>query len=150
MKAKLKIGLFGTGLDTYWAQFEGLRDSLLTYQGKIKNDIERCYDVDVVDAGLVDNPEKAVNAANELTRAGVELVFLYMSTYCLSSTVLPIAQRLRCPIIILNIQPVAAVDYGYINGLGDRGKMTGYWLMHCQACSVPEMISVLKRSGLRF
>lgn len=149
MDTKLKIGLFGTGLDTYWTQFEGLRDSLQGYQQKIKNEIEHRCNVDVVDAGLVDNPGKAIEAANLLSKAGVELVFLYMSTYCLSSTVLPIAQRLHCPIIILNLQPVAAVDYEYINNLGDRGKMTGYWLMHCQACSVPEMISVFKRSNLR-
>lgn len=150
MKQKMKIGLFGTGLDTYWAQFDGLRDSLLLYQDTIRSKMESLGKVEVVDAGLVDNPEKAFEAADKLSSAGVELVFLYMSTYCLSSTVLPIAQRLHCPIIILNIQPVAAVDYNYINSLGDRGKMTGHWLMHCQACSAPEMTSVLKRSGLPF
>ena len=150
MKTKLKVGLFGTGLDTYWAQFEGLRDSLLTYQDRIRDEIESRCEVDVINVGLVDNPEKAVEVAEQLSSSGVELVFLYMSTYCLSSTVLPIAQKLHCPIIILNLQPVATVDYDYMNGLGDRGKMTGYWLMHCQACSAPEIISVLKRSGLRF
>lgn len=150
MKTKLKVGLFGTGLDTYWAQFEGLRDSLLTYQDRIRDEIESRCEVDVINVGLVDNPEKAVEVAEQLSSSGVELVFLYMATYCLSSTVLPIAQKLHCPIIILNLQPVATVDYDYMNGLGDRGKMTGYWLMHCQACSAPEIISVLKRSGLRF
>ena len=150
MKTKLKIGLFGTGLDTYWVQFNGLRDSLLTYQARIKSEIECRCDVDVIDVGLVDNPEKAIEAAEKLSSCGVELAFLYMSTYCLSSTVLPIAQRLHCPIIILNLQPVATVDYDYMNNLGDRGKMTGYWLMHCQACSAPEIISVFKRSKLRF
>lgn len=150
MKKKMKIGLFGTGLDTYWPQFDGLRESLLLYQDTIRSKMESLGKVEVIDAGLVDNPEKAFEAADKLSSAGVELVFLYMSTYCLSSTVLPIAQRLHCPIIILNIQPVAAVDYNYINSLGDRGKMTGHWLMHCQSCSAPEMISVFKRSGLRF
>lgn len=32
---KVKIGLLGTGLDTYWNQFEGLHDALLAYQEKI-------------------------------------------------------------------------------------------------------------------
>lgn len=150
MKQNMKIGLFGTGLDTYWPQFDGLHNSLLGYQNTIRSRMESLCKVEVVDAGLVDNPEKAFEAADKLSSAGVELVFLYMSTYCLSSTVLPIAQKLHCPVIILNLQPVAAVDYNYINNLGDRGKMTGYWLMHCQACSAPEMASVLKRSGLRF
>jgi L-arabinose isomerase len=29
------IGLFGVGLDTYWPQFEGLKDRLLGYQFRI-------------------------------------------------------------------------------------------------------------------
>ena len=150
MENNVKIGFFGTGLDTYWAQFEGLRDSLVNYQNVICKKMEDACHVDIVDAGLVDNPTKAMQAAELLNKTSVDLVFLYMSTYCLSSTVLPIAQRLDCPIIILNLQPVPAVDYDYINNMADRGKMTGYWLMHCQSCSAPEMASVFKRSGLPF
>lgn len=147
---KVKIGLFGTGLDTYWEQFDGLRNALLGYQEVIRSKMEQFDEIEVVDAGLVDNPQKSIEAADKLVNAGVELTFLYMSTYCLSSTVLPIAQRLHGPIIILNLQPVPAVDYDYMNSLGDRGKMTGYWLMHCQACSAPELTSVFKRAELPF
>ena len=35
-----KVGLFCIGLDTYWAQFEGLLDKLKGYQKQIKNEIE--------------------------------------------------------------------------------------------------------------
>lgn len=147
---KVKIGLLGTGLDTYWNQFEGLHDGLLAYQEKICSKMEVVNDVEVVNVGLVDNAQKSIEAADKLVSEGVDIVFLYMSTYCLSSTVLPIAQRVNCPIIILNLQPTSAVDYDYMNSLQDRGKMTGYWLMNCQACSAPEIISVLKRAGLRF
>lgn len=147
---KIKIGLLGTGLDTYWNQFEGLYEKLLDYQGVIRSKMAESCKVEVIDVGLVDNSRKSIQAADDLVNAGVELVFLYMSTYCLSSTVLPIAQRLHCPVIILNLQPVSHVDYDYMNRLGDRGKMTGYWLQHCQACSAPELVSVLKRAGLRF
>ena len=31
-----KVGLFGIGLDTYWAQFDGLLDNLKEYQKQIK------------------------------------------------------------------------------------------------------------------
>ena len=31
----LKIGLFGIGLDTYWPQFERLKDRLMGYIGEI-------------------------------------------------------------------------------------------------------------------
>ncbi|MDR3308964.1 MAG: L-fucose/L-arabinose isomerase family protein [Tannerella sp.] len=150
MKQKLKIGLFATGLDTYWGQFDGLLDELIAYKTQIKSNIEAKCEVEVVDAGMVDNPRKALEAASIFAKGEVELVFLYVSTYCLSSTILPVAQRLNCPIIILNLQPVPAIDYDYINSLGDRGKMTGFWLAHCQACSAPEIANVFNRAGLRY
>ncbi|MDR1562841.1 MAG: L-fucose/L-arabinose isomerase family protein [Dysgonamonadaceae bacterium] len=150
MKKLFKAGLFGAGLDTYWAQFDGLLDVLNEYKREIKEGITARTGVEVVDAGMVDNQGKAITAASLFAEHEVDLVFLYMSTYCLSSTILPIAQRLNCPLIILNIQPVPAIDYEFINGLGDRGKMTGHWLAHCQACSAPEIASVFRRSGLRY
>jgi len=144
-----KVGLFGVGLDTYWAQFEGLLDNLIGYQEQIKNKIAG-FGVEVIDAGMVDNSEKAQQAGDFLKSNDVEIVFLYVSTYALSSTVLPIAAKLKVPVIILNLQPVARLDYDSFNQLGDRGKMTGVWLEHCQSCSVPEIASVFNRSGIRY
>ncbi len=146
---KIKVGLFGIGLDTYWAQFDGLLSNLVAYQNQIKNRINT-FGVEVVDAGMVDNPIKAREAADFLKSKDVEIIFLYVSTYALSSTVLPIAQKLKVPVIILNLQPVAKLDYTTFNKLGDRGKMTGIWLEHCQACSVPEIASVFNRSGIQY
>ena len=68
----------------------------------------------------------------------------------LVSTVLPVIQKVKCPVVILNIQAVAAIDYESFNALGDRGKMTGEWLAHCQACSVPELANVFNRSGIDY
>lgn len=149
MDTKTRVGLFGIGLDTYWSQFEGLLDNLKGYQEQIKKRIAG-FGVEVVDAGMVDNPVKAREAADFLKSQDVELVFLYVSTYALSSTVLPVAQKLKVPVVILNLQPVAQLDYGAFNELGDRGKMTGVWLEHCQACSVPEIASVFNRSGIQY
>lgn len=148
-KDKIRIGLFGIGLDTYWNQFDGLLDNLKNYQSQIKEKIES-FGVEVVDAGMVDNPEKAREAALLLKTADVELVFLYISTYALSSTVLPVVQKVKSPIVLLNLQPVPQLDYEKFNALADRGKMTGIWLEHCQACSVPEIASVFNRVGIRF
>ncbi|MDR1743042.1 MAG: L-fucose/L-arabinose isomerase family protein [Dysgonamonadaceae bacterium] len=145
-----KIGLFGTGLDTYWDQFGGLLDTLRSYQDEIKRNITHHCRVEVIDAGMVDNPEKAAAAASLFAKEEVELVFLYVATYCLSSTILPIAQRINCPLVVLNLQPTPAIDYDYINSLNDKGLMTGHWLAHCQACSVPEIASVFNRSGFRY
>jgi len=145
----LKAGLFGIGLDTYWSQFEGLLPRLEGYQQTIKQGIES-FGVTVIDAGMVDNPEKAQLAADFLKKEQVDIVFLFISTYALSSTVLPVAQQLKIPVIILNLQPVAAIDYDLINSMGDRGKMTGEWLAHCQACSVPEIAGVFNRAGIQY
>ncbi len=144
-----KIGLFGIGLDTYWDQFDGLLDRLKGYQKQIAGKIEG-FGAEVIDAGLVDSPLKAREAGDYLQKSDVDIVFLYVSTYALSSTVLPVVHRLNCPIIILNIQPVAAIDYENFNKLGDTGKMTGEWLAHCQACSLPELANVFNRAGIGY
>jgi len=144
-----KTGLFGIGLDTYWNQFDGLFERLNGYQKQIASKMES-FGAQVIDAGLVDSPVKAREAGDYLKKNDVDIVFLYVSTYALSSTVLPVAQKLNCPIIILNIQPVAAIDYENFNKLGDRGKMTGEWLAHCQACSVPELANVFNRAGIGY
>ncbi|HEY5909906.1 MAG TPA: L-fucose/L-arabinose isomerase family protein [Verrucomicrobiae bacterium] len=149
MSTSTRIGLFGIGLDTYWPQFEGLRDRLTRYQGQIAGRLAG-FGVEVVEAGLVDNPEAAKAAASLFRRNEVELIVLYVSTYALSSTVLPVAQRTRVPVLVLNLQPVPQLDYDQFNALGDRGAMTGVWLEHCQACSAPEIACVFNRAGIPF
>lgn len=148
-KRKTKVGLVGLGLDTYWPQFEGLYARLCGYQDWIASKMSR-PDTEVINAGIADNPVKAVDVAEDLKKEDISILFVFISTYALSSTVLPLAQRVKVPVILLNIQPTAAIDYDYINNLGDRGKMTGEWLAHCQACSVPEFASVFNRSGIPY
>ena len=145
----IKIGLFGIGLDTYWPQFDGLRDRLTGYQQTIAQRLA-LPGVEVIDCGLVDNPVAAQAAAERLKREDVTLIFLYVSTYALSSTVLPVVQKTKVPVVVLNLQPVAAIDYAAFNGMGDRTRMTGEWLAHCQACSVPEIANVFLRAGIAF
>jgi L-arabinose isomerase len=148
-REKARIGLLSIGLDTYWAQFEGLHERLEGYQRFIAGKIGG-FGVEVIDAGLVDNPDMARRTAELFREQRVELVFLYVSTYALSHTVLPVAQGLQVPVIILNLQPVPVIDYKKINAMGDRGKMTGEWLAHCQACSAPEIANVFNYAGLRY
>ena len=147
--AKVKVGLIGVGLNTYWDQFDGLLERLKSYQARISEKMSETG-AEVVDAGLVDSPEKADAAVRVLNCGEIEILFVYISTYALSSTVLPIAQRVKVPVILLNMQPVPAIDYNYINSLNDRGKMTGEWLAHCQACSAPEFACVFNRANIRY
>lgn len=145
----IKAGLFGIGLDTYWPQFDGLLERLEGYQQQIATKMEG-FGAEVVNVGLVDSPVVAREKAAVLKAEDVDILFLYISTYALSSTVLPVVQKVKCPVVILNIQPVAAIDYKSFNALGDRGKMTGEWLAHCQACSVPEFANVFNRAGIDY
>ena len=149
MNSNAKIGLFGTGLDTYWGQFDGLLDELKGYQARIRDRMERDAGVQVADAGMVDSPARALEAASLFAREQVDLVFLYMATYCLSSTILPVVQRRNCPVVVLNLHPTPAIDFERRYALGVRGRMTGMWLANCQACSAPEIASVLARSHRR-
>jgi L-arabinose isomerase len=149
MAYKIKVGLYGIGLDTYWGQFKGLFEKLTGYQAQILEKISKMQ-CDVVDAGMVDNPQKAGEAAAFFKTEQVEMIFLYISTYALSSTVLPVVQKTKVPVVVLNLQPVAAIDYNAFNALQDRGLMTGEWLAHCQACSVPEIACVFNRAGIDY
>lgn len=146
---ELRVGLFAIGLDTYWGQFKGLLDNLNRYHGRIGDGI-RELGATVVDAGMVDNPDKAQEAARLFRREEVDMIFLFISTYALSSTVLPVVQQARVPVVVLNLQPVPQMDYESFNALGDRGRMTGVWLEHCQACSVPEIACVFNRAGIDY
>lgn len=145
----VRVGLFGIGLHTYWPQFAGLKDRLEGYLGEAAAKLER-PGVAIVNLGLVDSPEAAVEAGHRFRREDVDLIFLHVTTYALSSTVLPVVRRAKVPVIILNLAPEAAIDYATFNQMGDRTAMTGEWLAHCSACPVPEIANVFKRAKLPF
>src|SRR5438477_5012345 len=143
------VGLFGIALDTYWPQFAGLRERLTGYTQQIAERLEK-LGVHVVNLGLVDSPEKAQAAGHSFRRHDVDLIFLYVTTYALSSTVLPVVRRAKVPVILLNLSPSAAINYKSLNQMGDRTRMTGEWLAYCQACPVPEIANVFRRCRIPF
>ena len=145
----LRVGLFGIGLEAYWPQFEGMKERLEGYLATVASHLDQ-PDIELVNLGLIDSPEKAMRAGHDFRRADVDLIFLHVTTYALSSTVLPVVQRAKVPVVILNLQPVAAIDYAAFNALGDRTKMTGEWLAHCAACPMPEIANAFNRSGIDF
>lgn len=145
----MKAGIFSIGLDTYWPQFDGLLDNLTRYHLEIRDRIA-AMGLELIDAGMVDQVEKANGAAQLFKQEAVDVIFLFISTYALSSTVLPVVQKAKVPVVMLNLQPVAQMDYAAFNAIGDRGKMTGIWLEHCQSCSVPELACVFNRAGIDY
>lgn len=144
-----RIGLFGIGLKAYWPQFQGLRQRL---EGYVKTVADKMAQpgVEVVSLGLIDSPEAAFAAGHQFRREDVDVIFLYVTTYALSSTVLPVVRRAKVPVIILNFQPTAALDYVSFNRLDNRTQMTGEWLAYCSSCPVPEIANVFRRTGIEF
>jgi L-arabinose isomerase len=145
----VRVGLFGIGLDAYWPQFDGLKARLEGYVQIVAERLQR-PGVDVVNLGLIDTPPKALDAGHRFRTEDVDLIFLHVTTYALSATVLPVVRRARVPVVVLNLQPAAAVDYSRVNAMRDRTAMTGEWLAHCSACSVPEIANVFRRAHIDF
>jgi L-arabinose isomerase len=143
------VGLFGIGLDAYWPQFEGLQERLTRYVQTVAQRLEK-PGVRIVNLGLVDSSERAEAAGHAFRQHDVDLIFLYVTTYALSSTVLPVVRRAKVPVILLNLSPTAAIDYESFNRMGDRTRMTGEWLAYCQACPVPEIANVFRRCRIPF
>ncbi|MGV3509127.1 MAG: arabinose isomerase [Sphingobacteriaceae bacterium] len=148
-KSSLKIGLFGIGLDAYWDQFDGLKTRLEGYLNEVNNKLAAIHP-QIVNLGLIDTPDKAFEAGHKFREEDVDIIFLHVTTYALSSTVLPVVQRAKVPVIILNLSPEAAIDYKAFNSMNDRTKMTGEWLAYCSACPVPEIAYVFNRTGIKF
>lgn len=134
------VGLFGIGLAAYWPQFKGLKPRLERYQ-RIVHDRLAAH-CQVVDAGLVDSAAKALAAGQLFASRSVELVVCYVGTYATSSQVLPAVQHAHAPVLILNLQPVSALDYAVTD--------THEWLANCCACCVPEIACAFARSRLSF
>jgi len=128
----------GIGLAAYWPQFSGLTERLQGYQREVEQRIAEW--AVVTSGGLVDDAAVAQRIGDNVARAGVDLVFCYVGTYATSSQVLPVVKRSKAPVIVLNLQPRAALDYPRTD--------TAEWLANCCACCVPEISCALGRAGI--
>ncbi len=136
-----RIGVFGIGLAAYWQQFAGLKERLEGYQRIIEERIAG-FGAAVVSAGLVDSAPAAADAGRLFACSDLDLIVCYVGTYATSSQVLPVVQRAKVPVLVLNLQPVAALDYANTD--------TGEWLANCSACCAPEISNAFARSRIQF
>ncbi|MCS7313944.1 MAG: L-fucose/L-arabinose isomerase family protein [Bryobacterales bacterium] len=136
-----RVGVFGVGLAAYWPQFPGLKERLEGYLGEVERRIAG-FGAEIVRGGMVDNAVAARKAGEMFARAGVDLLVCHTATYATSSQVLPVVQQARVPVVVLNLQPVAALDYERTD--------TAEWLANCSACCVPEISNAFARSGVEF
>ncbi len=146
---QFKIGLFAIGLDTYWDQFIELKQKLEGYLNEVDQKISAIHP-HIINLGLIDTVDKAFEAGRKFREEDVDIIFLYVTTYALSATVLPVVQRAKVPVIILNLSPETAIDYKAFNSLKNRTDMTEEWLSWCSACPVPEIANVFNRTGISF
>ena len=137
---KARIGLYSAGLNTYWAQFAGLKDRLLGYNSFIA---ERLSQVgEVYNFGLVDDETAGRQAGEYFNAHNVDIIFAHSATYFTSSTVLPVHQICKAPAVWLNLQPTPQMNYAKTG--------TGEWLAHCVGCPVPEASNAFERAGIPF
>jgi L-arabinose isomerase len=71
-----------------------------------------------------------------------DLLICYTGTYATSSQVLPVVQKTHVPVLLLNLQPVASLDY--------ENTDTGEWLANCSTCCVPEISNAFTRARIPF
>ena len=133
-----RVGVFGVGHQPYWAQFPGLLDEMHRKLAIFVEKVE-AQQVDVTDFGLIDDAQGAYALLPKLKAANLDLIFCDMLTYATSSTFGILVRSLDVPIVLVALQPMAALDY-------DRAS-TFMQLCNDDLCSVPEFTGVAVRMG---
>ncbi|MGZ0213172.1 MAG: hypothetical protein ACKVI4_11935 [Actinomycetales bacterium] len=136
-----RIGLVAGGLAAYWPQFPALLPQLQE-SSKYVTDRFTALDAEVVDVGFISDAQEATVAAEKLRRADCDLIVIFLTTYLTASMILPIAQRSKTPVLVIDLQPTEAMDHANFD--------TGKWLAYCGQCPVPEVANVFKRAGIEF
>ncbi|TWU03098.1 L-fucose/L-arabinose isomerase family protein [Neorhodopirellula pilleata] len=135
-----RIGLYSIGHAHYWDQFQGLLDRLLGYNRFLADRIG--LSGEVTNVGMIDEEAGARKAVQRFRCADVDLIFCHAATYAMSASHIQIARQCGVPVVVLNLQPTAAMNYDE--------TMTGEWLAHCVGCCVPEIANAMNRSGIEF
>lgn len=135
-----RVGLYSVGHEHYWNQFDGLLDRLLGYNRFIAQQIGTHGEV--CNAGMIDSESGARAAAEKFNAANVDIIFCHAATYAMSASHISIARHCQRPVVVLNLQPTAAMNYAKTT--------TGEWLAHCVGCCVPEISNAFNRSGIDF
>ncbi len=136
---KPRIGIYSMGLKHYWGQFIGLRERMIEYGNFISTKIER-MDCEVFFYGLVDCEQAGLDAGEYFNRNQVDIIFAHAGTYVTSASILPVHQACTVPVVLLNLQPTAQINYAQTT--------TGEWLAHCGACPVPEIVNAFHRARI--
>jgi len=137
-KRTAKVGIFGVGFHRYWSQFDGLLEEM---KRKLDLFTERVklWAVDVTQFGIVDDAASAYALVPKLKGADLDLLFCDMLTYATSASFAPIIRGVDCPIVLVALQPLKALDYA--------AASTYMQLCNDDFCAVPEFTGVAIRMG---
>src|SRR4029079_19726730 len=138
---RARVGVFGIGLEAYWAQFDGLLERIQGYQRRVEERVA-ALGAEVVSSGLVDTAEGAREAGDRFARGQVDLVLCHAVTYATSRQALRAVQAAKAPVVLLGLQPAPTLDYANTG--------TGEWLANCAACCVPELAGAFTRARIPY
>ena len=135
-----RVGILSVGHNVYWGQFDGLLDEL---EGKARTLEEKivAYGVEVTNFGMVDEAQGAYAVLPKIRAADLDLLLIDMVTYATSSTFGALIRALDIPVVLVALQPLAAMDYAHAT--------TYMQLCNDDFCAVPEFAAVAVRMGKR-
>ena len=136
---KPRVGLYSVGLKAYWAQFEGMRERLIMYGKFIENKMKPFGEV--FNFGMIEDSDSGHRAGEYFAGNNIDIIFCHNATYVTSDSVLPVHKACGAPVILLNLQPAARINY--------EKTTTGEWLAQCAGCSVPEISNMFNRAGIK-
>lgn len=140
-KRTARVGICGVGHHLYWAQFDGLLDTLMGYHEDAKKIIAK-NDVDILDFGMLDSSESGYSALEKIKRADLDVLFINMLTYATSSVIAPILRDSNLPLIMIALQPRDRMDYDTAS--------TQQQLETDNICSAAEFMGVAIRMQRKF
>ncbi len=97
------------------------------------------HGVEIIDFGLIDRVERAYELVPLLKAANLDLIFCDMLTYATSNTFGIVIKSIDVPIVLVALQPDAALDY--------ENASTYQQLYNDDICSLPEFAGVAVRMG---
>jgi L-arabinose isomerase len=133
-----RVGLIGVGHHTYWDQFPGLLDEMKRKLRMLESRLAG-HGVNVEGFGLADDAQSAWAAIPHIKSHDIDLLFVDMATYATSSTFGVLCREIHAPIVLVALQPLAAMDY--------ENGTTYMQLCNDDFCSVPEFTGVAIRFG---
>ncbi len=135
-----RVGILSVGHHVYWGQFDGLLEDM---EGKARTLEAKVFanGVEVINFGMVDDAQTAYAALPKIRAADLDLLLVDMVTYATSSTFGVLIRALDIPVVLVALQPLAAMDYGHAT--------TYMQLCNDDFCAVPEFAATAVRMGKR-